>query len=1096
MKKFFYSTLFLLLSVAGFSQGIYQIWGMTTPGGADDIGAIFRTDGEGKNIQSVYSFPITNLGASPMYNQLTEFNGKFYSMTSQGGSNNLGVIFEWDPVSNIYIKKYDFELAGGINPHGSLVVVNGKLYGMTLFGGANDKGVIFEWDPASNIYTKKYDFDGANGNNPYGSLIFEKDKFYGMTRSGGVNDKGVIFDWDPVSNVYTKKYDFDGVNGSNPYGDLAIKGGKFYGMTSLGGSNNLGVIFEWNPNSNNYSKKYDFDLVSQGKAYGSLVLANGKFYGLTYGRAPGSSEGIIFEWDPAGNTFTNKHDFGGGEGNPRGNLLFHEGKLYGLANSEYRTKGMYWAYLFAFDLATNTYSNIYNYHIGPSSDNTYNGAGLLGSLALNNGKIYGMTASGGGSNNGVIFEWNSATSVFTKKINLNAHENGASPNSLVFHNNLLYGITNRGGFDGLGSIFEWDFTQKKLVKKYDFDGVSELNATESSSRYPTGKLTLSNGKFYGMSYYMLPGGPHPKNHIFEWNAISNEFTEKLFFGNGYYGNGGNFTENEGNLYGMINRTGSMIFFKYAPSANLTSNFSESYTYTDGFGLAERKGKLYGVSNGGVNNAGIIVELDITANTSTTKYDFIAATGSTPIGTMVLYNDRFYGMTAAGGANNTGVIFEWDPASNIYTKKYDFNVTDGGNPISSLVLNNGKLYGMTRNGGSFNLGTIFEWNPVTNVYTKKSEFNGANGRNPTSKNALTLVPAEVAGGLPGSCESYSPVIIDNANSNEWVAIMDDDGLAVAEIKANGNNLGIVNASVYINNNAVREDDAGRLYLDRNITITPQFQPSSSVDIRLYIRGEEFSALKNADNSNGRSSGVTTISDLGVFKNDDGCNAAASKKASSEITTGAAWIDDYVLQTSVTKFSTFYFADKTIGALPLTLLEFSGKLENNNALLNWKTENELNTVEFIVERSIDGIQYKAVGTVAAANRPGIHNYNFTDPSVATSGAKIIYYRLQQKDLDGHFTYSKIVTLSLDNENTLVRLYPNPVSNELNLVINSTQRDNIKWQIIDVSGRIINNQIRQVTRGRNNFAIDVTRMAKGVYFLSIQGNEINKWLQFVKQ
>ena len=42
-----------------------------------------------------------------MYNQLTEYNGKFYSMTSQGGTNNLGVIFEWDPVTNIYIKKFN-----------------------------------------------------------------------------------------------------------------------------------------------------------------------------------------------------------------------------------------------------------------------------------------------------------------------------------------------------------------------------------------------------------------------------------------------------------------------------------------------------------------------------------------------------------------------------------------------------------------------------------------------------------------------------------------------------------------------------------------------------------------------------------------------------------------------------------------------------------------------------------------------------------------------------------------------------------------------------------------------------------------------------
>ena len=197
MKRKFYPFICfstcILLAFMSSAQGIYQFWGMTSQGGTDDIGAIFRTNGRGGNIQSVYSFPKTNLGSAPMYNQLTEYNGKFYAMTSQGGASNLGVIFEWDPVTNIYTKKYDFTLASGINPHGSLAVLNNKLYGMTLFGGANDKGVIFEWDPASNVYTKKYDFTGAGGANPYGSLVVHNGKFYGMTNAGGTNDKGVIF---------------------------------------------------------------------------------------------------------------------------------------------------------------------------------------------------------------------------------------------------------------------------------------------------------------------------------------------------------------------------------------------------------------------------------------------------------------------------------------------------------------------------------------------------------------------------------------------------------------------------------------------------------------------------------------------------------------------------------------------------------------------------------------------------------------------------------------------------------------------------------------------------------------------------------------
>ena len=69
------------------------------------------------------------------------------------------------------------------------------------------------------------------------------------------------------------------------------------------------------------------------------------------------------------------------------------------------------------------------------------------------------------------------------------------------------------------------------------------------------------------------------------------------------------------------------------------------------------------------------------------------------------------------------------------------------------------------------------------------------------------------------------------------------------------------------------------------------------------------------------------------------------------------------------------------LPLELLEFKGTLVNNNAYLQWKTENETNTSVFIVERSLDGNNYYQVGTILAANTAGINNYSFTDPDITS-------------------------------------------------------------------------------------------------------------------
>ncbi len=48
-----------------------------------------------------------------------------------------------------------------------------------------------------------------------------------------------------------------------------------------------------------------------------------------------------------------------------------------------------------------------------------------------------------------------------------------------------------------------------------------------------------------------------------------------------------------------------------------------------------------------------------------------------------------------------------------------------------------------------------------------------------------------------------------------------------------------------------------------------------------------------------------------------------------------------------------------SLPLLLTSFDGYYSNGKNELNWKTETEVNTDHFIVERSIDGSKYVEVG-----------------------------------------------------------------------------------------------------------------------------------------
>jgi uncharacterized repeat protein (TIGR03803 family) len=378
--------LFLAFSGLNKMNAQPKLWGLTSQGGTggfDAPGVIFEFDPASPVFIHKQDFDGTN-GAIP-YGSLTLSGGKFYGMTSEGGAYGsgpgtygYGVIFELDPVTNTFTKKIDFNgTLKGASPYGSLTLCGGKLYGMTSLGGVSSKGVIFEWDPVTTTFTKKIDFDGtAKGAYPNGSLTLSGGKFYGMTNGGGANGHGVIFEWDPVTDIYTKKFDFGGTNGADPSGSLTLSSGKFYGMTYGGGGtggNAKGVIFEWDPVTNIYTKKFNF--TGTNGAYpgtdplGSLTLSDGKLYGMTqFGGA--NDLGVIFEWDPATNTYIDKIDF------------------YG-------------------------------------TDVPYNGSYPWGSLTLSGGKLYGMTSGGGATDQGVIFKWDPVSDEFNILIDFT--DNGFSP---------------------------------------------------------------------------------------------------------------------------------------------------------------------------------------------------------------------------------------------------------------------------------------------------------------------------------------------------------------------------------------------------------------------------------------------------------------------------------------------------------------------------------------------------------------------------------------------------------------------------------------------------------------------------------------------
>ena len=347
--------------------------------------------------------------------------------------------------------------------------------------------------------------------------------------------------------------------------------------------------------------------------------------------------------------------------------------------------------------------------------------------------------------------------------------------------------------------------------------------------------------------------------------------------------------------------------------------------------------------------------------------------------------------------------------------------------------------------------------------------------------------DVTAGTANSCENGTTITIDNTNSNHWVPITGQDGNILAEIKANGNNLGTVTSSFYIKTGTIRETSAKKLYAGRNITITPQNQPSSSVDIRLYITAAEYNALRTATNSVGASSGVNSIGDIVILKNNDACGSALINTPITLTPQYAeAFGNNYVLQGTISSFSSFYLGSPAFGVLPLQLITFKGSLrENNTTFLQWTTSNETNSSHFVIERSTDGRNFSDIGIVAAAGGSStVQHYSFIDENVMNLTSGVVHYRLRITDNDGLYKYSSIVVVYLSDIVGRIILSPNPAVDETRVNFKAASSGRVQWKLLDNNGRVIIQRTIHINKGNNNFIIKLNGLPAGVYHLNVSG------------
>jgi uncharacterized repeat protein (TIGR03803 family) len=354
------------------------------------------------------------------------------------------------------------------------------LVGTTLKGGdSNNDGTVYSLTPGTKgAWTESvlYAFKGAttsDGSEPIGiwKPLDSTSPLFVTTLAGGTYGAGAVVELTPTSSgSWTEEvlHSFGpSPDGQSPYGAVvADTKGNLYGTTGSGGKG-FGVVYRMQPNGSSYTESvlYSFEGGNDGANphAGLIIDKEGALYGTTVDGGSANS-GTVFKLTPQGSGYTESilYSFQGPPNDgaqPYGALtavgtlpLAANGKVIGMSSSG-GSRGYGIVYELTLTGSSAKESVLWNF-----GSVTGDGAYPYGNACIDKkGAIYGTTSaggSGGPSGLGTFFTLTPSSSTYKENVYSFTGANGASPYAgpSVDSKGNLYVTTGAGGSKGHGTV--------------------------------------------------------------------------------------------------------------------------------------------------------------------------------------------------------------------------------------------------------------------------------------------------------------------------------------------------------------------------------------------------------------------------------------------------------------------------------------------------------------------------------------------------------------------------------------------------------------------------------------------------------------------
>ncbi len=181
------------------------------------------------------------------------------------------------------------------------------------------------------------------------------------------------------------------------------------------------------------------------------------------------------------------------------------------------------------------------------------------------------------------------------------------------------------------------------------------------------------------------------------------------------------------------------------------------------------------------------------------------------------------------------------------------------------------------------------------------------------------------------------------------------------------------------------------------------------------------------------------------------------------------------------------------LPVTVAAISAQSEANTVRVQWNVQNETAVRSYILERSIDGVRFAALHTIAARNISTPQEYVSVDQAPLQG---VNFYRVKITDIAGKITYTNIVKLNTAATTAEMNIFPNPATGR-RFTLNLSGMENGKHTLsmYSVNGKLCYSRTINIASGNISQLITLPEsFAAGSYYFVLTGTDGKRYTKTV--